>query len=140
VSLDVNKLYNEFLRWFRSGGRVNSYEQAQRKLAQVYHAYAQDAEDVSGENPDNLDISKFERALRFRGSRNARQFAQQVDDAFVAYWTGTTFPILVVPPASPPCPNVGGTGEFSAELSSEVTDVDAGPMRQRGSWRMRWIG
>ena len=130
MSLNRNKLYLEFLRWFKSGASITTYEQAEKRLARVYHAYARAAEDVSGESPDNLDVLKFEGRLRFVGSRTARQFAQQVDDAFVAYWTGTTFPILVLPPASPPCPNVGGTGEFSVEFSSEVTDVVAGQMRE----------
>ena len=128
MSLDANKLYREFLVWFKTGN-IYTYAQAERRLAKVYHDYAQGAEDVSGEGPDNLDASRFERHLRFSGSRTARQFAQQVDDAFVAYWTGTTFSILVLPPASPPCPNVGGTGEFSVELSSQVTAVAAGRMR-----------
>jgi len=122
VSLDVNKLYHEFLRWFRTGD-IRSFEQAERRLSQVYHAYASDAEDVSGDPVNNLDVRKFEGPLRFRGSKTARQLAQQIDDAFVAYWTGVTFDTDIIPIDFPPCPNVGGSEAFSGELSSEVTDV-----------------
>jgi len=123
MSLDKNKLYTEFMRWFRNPIGVSTIRHAQTRLAQVYHRYALDAEDVSGESPTNLDQWKFERPLLLETCRTAQQFAQRVDDAFVAYWTGTIFPIAVVPPASPPCPNVGGTGEFSVENTSGVTDV-----------------
>lgn len=129
MSLSKDKLYREFVRWFRAGG-VSTHAQAERKLSQVYHAYAQDAEDVSGEGPTNLDAGKFERCLDFGRSRSARQFAQQLDDAFVEYWKGTTFPTLVVPPSSPPCPNVGGSGSFSSESASVVLSVAKGAMRE----------
>lgn len=128
MSLSSDTLYREFLRWFKSGGSLTTYAQAEHRLATIYHTYAQSAEDVSGESPDNLDLTKFEGPLRFSLSRSERQTARQIEDAFVAYWTGTTFPILVVPPASPPCPNIGGTGEFSSEVSSAVSSVEADVM------------
>ena len=128
MSLDKRKLYNEFVRWFRNPKGMSTIRQAQTRLAQVYHSYAQDAEDVSGESPTNLDQAKFDTPLRLETCRTAQQFAQRVEDAFVAYWTGTIFPTAVVPPASPPCPNVGGTEEFSLENTSGVTDVTARAM------------
>lgn len=125
MSLDSGKLYRGFVRWFQLPDGVRTYEQAEQKLARVYHDYAMDAEDVSGERASNLDMQKFQQRLGFSRSRSERDFARQIEDAFVSYWTGTTFPILVVPPASPPCLNVGGTGEFSSEVSSQVTSVEA---------------
>ena len=122
MSLDSGKLYREFLRWFRAL-RGSGYRDAEARLAQIYHAYALDAEDVSGEHPNNLDQAKFERPLSFRTSRSRQQFAQQIETAFVAYWTGTIFPVLVVPPPTPPCPNVGGTEVFASETTSGVTAV-----------------
>ena len=128
MSLDADKLYRDFARWFKTTGGVTTSGQAETKLARVYHAYAQGAEDVSGEHPINLSADKFEQPLRFRSSRSARQFARQLDNAFVAYWTGVVFPIFVPPPAFPPCPNVGGSGEFSSEIVSLVTAVTPNAM------------
>lgn len=128
MSLDKGKLYHGLLRWFRVPGGVGTHREAEQRFARVYHSYAQDAEDVSGERPNNLDAEKFERLLAFQRSRVGKDFVRQIDSSFVAYWTGTTFPILVVPPASPPCPNIGGTGEFSAEISSQVTGVASDAM------------
>jgi len=128
MSLSTDKLYHEFVRWFRTGGGVRTAEQAERRLAHAYYTYARDAEDVSGENPSNLIADKFERPLSFRRSGTRQQFARQIDAAFVAFWTDVAFPILAVPPTSPPCPNVGGSGEFSSEVSSQVVNVEAGAM------------
>lgn len=128
MSLDSGKLYRGFLRWFRVPQGIRTYRQAEAKFSQIYHGYAQGAEDVSGECPDNLDRGKFERPLSFETGQARQRFARQIESAFVAYWTGVTFPILVVPPATPPCPNVGGNGIFGAELSSLVLSVTAGAM------------
>jgi len=123
VSLDVNKLYNGFVTWFETPQSVITYAQAEAKMASVYHVYAQDAEDVSGERLENASERPFRDQLAFQRSQTARQFADQLDAAFVAYWQDLTFPTLVVPPADPPCPNVGGTGEFSVETAAVVSEV-----------------
>jgi hypothetical protein len=89
----------------------------------VYHDYAREAEDVSGERATNLDKAKFENALNLSRSRTARQFCKQLDRAFVAYWSGTVFAVGAPPTPTTACPNVGGTGVFSTETSSVVVSV-----------------
>jgi len=128
MSLDAGKLYREFISWFTVPGDISTHPQAEARLARVYHVYAQDAEDVSGEKPNNLVSSKFRTPLSFQRSKTAQQFARRIEAAFVAYWTGVTFPILVVPPPVPPCPSVGGTTIFASETTSLVLSVTPGVM------------
>lgn len=123
MSLDANKLYQGFLPWFTAPDDIRTHQQAEDRLARVYHTYAQDAEDVSGERPTNLVSTKFRTPLNFVRSRRAQDFASQIEAAFVAYWTGAVFPVLVIPPPTPPCPNVGGTTIFSQETTSVVASV-----------------
>lgn len=123
MSLDRNKLTQALVQWFSKPQSVSSTRQAQKRLAEIYHAYAVQAVDVSGDGPTNLSSTDFEAKLNFERSRSADEFCRQVDAAFVAYWTGATFATDLLPPAEPACPNVGGTGEFASETSSEVVEV-----------------
>jgi hypothetical protein len=108
--------------------RARSAEDAETLWAQAYHEYAKSAEDVSTDIQQNLDVAKFREKLRFRDSRSAMQFAGQLDAAFVAYWTGAIFGIGTLPPGTPPCPNVGGSGTFSSEVASVVIAVTSGKL------------
>lgn len=123
MSLDRAALHKDFVLWFSRPGGIYAADQAEEKMALIYHTYAQQAEDVSGEKATNLNVKNFRDVLDFQRSRTAEQFCQQMDRAFVAYWTGVIFANGIVPPPSPPCPNVGGTGIFWIEFSSSVTSV-----------------
>lgn len=131
MSLDRNKLAQAFAQWFSRPGDIFSTAQAEQRLAEIYDAYAQQAEDVSGDGSTSLSRSDFETRLNFQRSRSADDFCRQVDAAFVAYWTDTTFATNLLPPVDPPCPNVGGTGEFSSETTSQVVEVTANMMHDK---------
>jgi len=126
MTLRVYKLRQALVRWFGDSEELISAAQAESRWATIYHDYAREGEDVSGEPAINLSKSKFSRPLNLKQSQTAQQFCRQLDQAFVSYWTGVTFATAVVP--SPPlaCPNIGGTGVFSVEISSVVTVVAKG--------------
>lgn len=128
MSLNVARLQQALAAWFSAPEAIRSQVQAEARFARVYHEYAREGEDVSGERATTLVPSKFQGPLRFAGSRTAEQFARQLDAAFVAYWTGAVFAVGVVPSPAPPCPNVGGTGVFATETTSVVTVVAAGAL------------
>jgi hypothetical protein len=128
MTLQRSKLQASLVRFFTRPGLIYNGSQAERFWTNAYHAYASDAEDVSGESPNNLMPSKFSAPLNFFASRTATIWAQQMEAAFVAYWTGTAFDVGVIPPPVPPCPNVGGTTIFATEATSVVTLVTPGVM------------
>lgn len=123
MTLQVGKLDQELGRVFSSPGSVASTTIAEQRWATAYHAYCLDAEDVSSDPPINLASLKFRSLLNFRGSFTAAQFAAQLEAAFVAYWTGTLFSILVPPLVTSACPSIGGTGLWSVEVTSVVVPV-----------------
>lgn len=128
MSLNAARLQQALAAWFAAPQAIRSQAQAEAKFARVYHDYAREGEDVSGERATTLVPAKFQSQLRFAASRTVEQFARQLDAAFVSYWTGAVFAVGVIPPPVPPCPNVGGTGVFSTEASSVVTVVAAGAL------------
>lgn len=134
MALNLDRLRSGLEQIFVNPRGVSSSEDAQRRWAAAYHAYCTDVEDLSGDSATNLAQSKFEGALHFRQSRTAAQFAGQIDSAFAAYWTGTSFGITT-PIAGPgvPCPNISpnpsSTLLFSFELTSVVLAVAPGAMR-----------
>lgn len=125
MSLNRARLRRSLTSWFQQPEGIRSSAQAEQKFAEVYHEYAREGEDVSGERAGNLSAARFRAQLHFQWSRTAKESCLQLDRAFVAYWTGAVFAIAVVPPASPPCPNVGGSGVFASETSSAVVAVQA---------------
>jgi hypothetical protein len=123
MTLDVNILRQSLTQLFSNPRRARFPEDAEELWAEAYHTYARSAEDVSTDVAQNLDVEKFRRELKFRDSRTVSQFAEQLDNAFVAYWSGTVFGLGMLPPGDPPCPNVGGSGTFSSEVVSVVVSV-----------------
>jgi len=108
---------------------VKSYAQAEVRLGHVYHEYASQAVDASGDSLLSSNPSGFRSALRFSGISKL-EFASQMDTAMQSYWTGAAFGIgSLVVGTGVPCPNVGGTGLFSSEISSLVSVVTPGVMR-----------
>ena len=120
MTLQAKKLELAFRSWFTRSQDITNVEQAADRFADVYHEYALDAEDVSGDTVNNLDASKFRGELDFSKTHTSQEFAQQLDNAFAAYWTGTTFDIGQLPAGTGACPN---TGVFAVELDSSVTEV-----------------
>jgi hypothetical protein len=128
VTLSVETLRQALTQFFSNPGRVPTAARAEELWAESYHTYAREAQDVSGDVPQNLDPEKFLRELDFLNSRSAMQFAEQLDRAFVSYWSGVTFATGLLPPGSPPCPNAGGSGTFGSEVASAVYNIEAGAM------------
>jgi hypothetical protein len=123
MSLSLQSLRRNLVRFFSEPANTPSAPAAEERLARIYHEYAREAEDVSGENPVSTTQAAFQGPLDFRRSTTVRRYAEQVEAAFVAYWTGAAFAVGVVPPPVPPCPNVGGNGIFATETSSVVSAV-----------------
>jgi len=131
VTLRETKLRQALSKWFSDPRGVPSARQAEARFASVYHDYAKEVEDLSGDRAANLDKSKFESALNFRKSRTAKQFCKQLDEAFVRYWSGTVFAVGSLPSPTTSCPNVGGTGVFAVETLSTVVGVASGVLYRK---------
>ena len=128
MTLSVETLRQALTQFFSTPGRVPTVARAEKLWAEAYHTYAREAQDVSGDVPQNLDPERFLQELNFSNSRSAMQFAEQLDRAFIAYWSGVTFEIGLLPPGSPPCPNAGGSGTFGSEVASAVYYIESGAM------------
>jgi len=123
VTLSLPKLRGELSRIFNDVESNRSHADYTRLWASAYHSYASDVTDVSGDRATNLSRAKFQRILRFRSSGQARNFARQLDQAFVTYWTGTVFAVGIPPSPAAQCPSAGGSGIFSSEISAVVVSV-----------------
>jgi len=129
VSLSVDRLNKALLALFSTPERISTHRQAGKLLAEAYHLYAREAHDVSGDSPTNLTSQKFQECLFFDIRMTSENFAAQVDRAFMTYWMGATFQTLFPPSTGSACPSVGGTGVFTVETTSQVTQVVVGAMR-----------
>lgn len=128
MALDRSKLSTALRAIFSNPAGVASASQAEAMWAEAYDSYGFDAEDVSGDVVTTVNFGGFLSALDFGSSGgSSRKAAQDLDRAFVAYWTGAVFAVgslITVPPGE--CPNVGGNGTWGSETTSVVTAVAAG--------------
>jgi len=127
MGLSKQKLTSGFLSLFGNSDGISGLPDVHTKWTNAYHSYAMDAEDVSGDRVVTTNRTGFLSSLSLGSGNSIFQAALNFDRAFVAYWTGGIFAVgalIVVPPAG--CPNVGGSGVWSSEITSVVTVVSAG--------------
>lgn len=120
MALSQTRLAASLLDIFAAKASIRTVEDFEERWTDAYDRYAREAEDVSGERPTTVNAVGFRRALNFRVSRTAAEISRQFEQGFVTYWTGAVFQVGVIPPPTPPCPNVGGTTIFASETSSVV--------------------
>lgn len=120
MTLRRSKLRRE-LQGFFGGSGVQSASDAEERWSRAYDAYAREATDASGDKVATVNRPGFRRVLNFNpATGSAPAIAQQLDSAFVVYWTGAVFAIGKPPTPDAPCPS---TGIFVVELTSVVIAV-----------------
>lgn len=97
-------------------------EQACENWANAYDVYCQSAQDISNDGLATSNPTGFKNSLIANlpegAAGSAALGAAAFESAVVAYWTGATFNIGSLPPGG-----IGGTGVFSIEISSVVTEI-----------------
>ena len=97
-------------------------EQACENWKNCYHSYAVNAVDISNDSLATSNPTGFKNALVANlpegAAGSAVLGASAFEAAVVAYWTGATFNIGSLPPGG-----IGGTGIFSVEISSVITEI-----------------
>lgn len=125
MALDRSKLSASLRNIFSSPEGIAGAPQAEALWTNAYHGYAMDAEDVSGDRVATASRSGFLSALDFGSDGGSvSKAARDFDNAFVAHWTGAVFAVgslIGVPPGE--CPNAGGNGVWSSEITSVVVTV-----------------
>lgn len=127
MSLNTAKLKQDLIEWFSRPENIASVRQGENKFATVYHDYAKNAEDLSGDSVNNVTKEKFLNELDMQRSKTLKDFCRQIDTAFVAYWTGAEFDTGALPDPTTDCPH-SIESDFDSETSSEVTDVETDAM------------
>jgi hypothetical protein len=132
MSLDVTVLSSELIKLFDANaagfvGYPTTKAQVAANWANAYDTYARSAVDTSGDALVTANKAGFITALQSNlptyTTGTIALGAQAFDLALVAYWTAAIFAIGALPISGSPCPNIGGTTVFSAEISSVVSAV-----------------
>lgn len=125
MALSSAKLESEILKMIDGDdpgflGWPTTIADAATNWGNAYHAYAQDAKDISDDSVLTNNLPGFIAVLQagMAASTLAAQAAAAYEAAFVAYWTGATFEIGNLPPWG-----IGGNGIFGAEISSVVASI-----------------
>jgi hypothetical protein len=95
----------------------------------AYDLYASVAQSVSGDVVLTKNATGFKSALLRGLTTSVTEYAaaSAFEQAFVAYWTGATFNITLLP--SPTSGNIGGNGIFGVVLSSIVSSITANVLK-----------
>ena len=108
-------------------------EDAITNWANAYNTYALAATDISGDGLVTANLAGFISTLasllpEVPPGGSIIEAANAFDAAFVSYWTGATFAVLIPPPPpnDPPIPPAINNGIFGLETISTVTAVTAG--------------
>jgi len=133
VTLNKAKLKSDIESIFKDGSSkaLSTEGVAEQRWASAYHAYASKAMDASNDMVASANQAGFRSALNFRVAKDSMTpltIAQQLDLAFVSYWTGATFAVGIPPTPAAKCPSVGGNTIFSTEISSIVQTVIPGTL------------
>lgn len=131
MALNKSKLKSDLESIFRDGENksLDTESSAEKRWADAYHSYASQAVDVSNDMVASANSAGFRSALNFKVAKDSRSpltIAQQLDLAFVAYWTGATFAVGAPPTPAAKCPSIGGNTIFGTEILSLVQTVIPG--------------
>lgn len=119
--LNKAKLESELVDVFTEPSYQSPIEVA-NAWGNAYDAYARDATDASFDRVAVVNKPGFISGMSSFSAQAGTppSFAQLLDTAFVAYWTGAVFAVGVPPTPAAKCPSVGGNTIFSLEISSTV--------------------